>query len=121
MANYMLQGTKGSYESARSPAEPDRIWLADLAHDKNTWLDLADLEADYLPEIWRKPSQAALQAGHGGGDYFEILDFINSITGETACPIGIHQAMDMTLPGLISQESIVAGGTWLDVPDSRDW
>ncbi|HJN53022.1 MAG: Gfo/Idh/MocA family oxidoreductase [Pseudomonadales bacterium] len=30
MANYVLQGTKGSYESARSPAEPDRIWLADL-------------------------------------------------------------------------------------------
>lgn len=121
MANYVLQGTKGSYESARSPAEPDRIWLADLARDKNTWIDLADLEADYLPEIWRNPSQEALQSGHGGGDYFEILEFINSIAGEMACPIGIHEAMDMTLPGLISQESIAAGGAWLDVPDSRAW
>jgi len=29
--------------------------------------------------------------------------------------------MDMTLPGLISQDSIRAGGVWLDVPDSRAW
>ena len=27
----------------------------------------------------------------------------------------------MTLPGLVSQESIRAGGAWLDVPDSRSW
>ena len=121
MTNYMLQGTKGSYESARSPQEPHRIWLADLGHEKNTWGNLADLEADHLPEIWHNPSRAALEAGHGGGDYFEILDFINSITGEIACPIGIHQAMDMTLPGLISQQSIAEGGRWLAVPDSRDW
>ena len=95
--------------------------LADLGHDTNSWTDLASLEADYLPEIWRNPSEAALKAGHGGGDYFEILDFINSITDAITCPIGIHEAMDMTLPGLISQESIVQGGAWLDVPDSRDW
>ena len=29
--------------------------------------------------------------------------------------------MDMTLPGLLSQQSIEEGGSWLDVPDSRDW
>lgn len=121
MTNYVLQGTKGAYESARSPQEPHRIWLADLGHEKDIWTNLTDLEADYLPEIWRKPSDAALKAGHGGGDYFEILDFINSITNDVPCPIGIHEAMDMTLPGLISQESIVQGSAWLDVPNSRDW
>ncbi|MEM7344927.1 MAG: Gfo/Idh/MocA family oxidoreductase [Chloroflexota bacterium] len=121
MTNYVLQGTKGAYESARSPQEPHRIWLAELGHEKNTWVNLDELEADYLPRIWRNPSEAARKAGHGGGDYFEILDFISSITGEITCPIGIHEAMDMTLPGLISQESILQGGAWLDVPDSRDW
>jgi hypothetical protein len=29
--------------------------------------------------------------------------------------------MDMTLPGLISQASIAAGGVWMEVPDSREW
>ena len=121
MTNYMLQGTKGAYESARTPQDPHRIWLADLGHEKNSWTNMAELEADYLPEMWRDPPQAALETEHGGGDYFEILDFLNCITGEIACPIGIHQAMDMTLPGLVSQESIAASGAWLDVPDSRTW
>jgi predicted dehydrogenase len=121
MANYALQGTKGCYESARSPGERHRIWLADLGVDKNTWIDLADLEDEYLPQMWRDPPPAALRAGHGGGDYFEVLDFLQAIVEGKPCPIGIHQAMDMTLPGLVSQASIAAGGSWMDVPDSRDW
>jgi len=63
----------------------------------------------------------AEKAGHGGGDYFEILDFVYAALGRRPCPIGIHEAMDMTLPSLVSQQSIVEGGRWLDVPDSRSW
>ena len=121
MTNYGLQGTKGCYESARSRQERGKIWLADVCEDKNTWMDLADLEDEYLPEMWRHPPDAALRAGHGGGDYFEVLDFVRSIVDAVPCPIGIHEAMDMTLPGLVSQASIAAGGVWMEVPDSRTW
>ena len=121
MTNYALQGTKGCYESARSPLEPHKVWLRDHAPDMHTWAELSTLENDYLPEMWRNPPEAAIRAGHGGGDYFEVLDFVNSIVDGTPCPIGIHEAMDMTLPGLISQDSVRQGGTWLDVPDSREW
>ena len=31
------------------------------------------------------------------------------------------EPVDMTLPGLISQWSIVEGGSWIEVPDSRTW
>ena len=119
MANYALQGTKGCYESARSERESGKVWFADLSSDKNTWSDLAALESEYLPEMWRNPPPEALRAGHGGGDFFEVLDFIRSIVDGMPCPIGIHEAMDMTLPGLISQASIAAGGIWMPVPDSR--
>jgi predicted dehydrogenase len=123
MTNYQLQGTAGCYESARTRqfGERDKVWLANLAPDAHTWLDLASLEADYLPAMWRNPPPEALAAGHGGGDYFEIMDFVASIVDAAACPIGIHEALDMTLPGLVSQASIRAGGAWLDVPDSRGW
>ncbi len=121
MSNYALQGTKGCYESARSTLEPNKIWLEDLAPDMHTWMKLETLEEAYLPEMWRNPPEAALRAGHGGGDYFEVLDFVNSIVEGTPCPVGIHKAMDMTLPGLVSQDSVRAGGAWLDVPDSRTW
>ena len=121
MTNYMLQGTQGCYESARSPQEQHRIWLSELCPDKNEWMDLSKLESTYLPKMWCNPPEAALRAGHGGGDYFEVLDFVQSVIEGTPCPIGIHEAMDMTLPGLISQSSVTAGGAWLDVPDSRVW
>ena len=71
--------------------------------------------------MWRNPPEEALRAGHGGGDYFEVLDFVKSIVDGEPCAIGIHEAMDLTLPGLISQASIVEGGAWMEVPDSRAW
>ena len=121
MANYQIQGTDGCYESARAPGQVDRIWLRSRCADANEWLDLASLEEEFLPEFWKKGQQDAKDAGHGGGDFFEIFDFVAAIQGTRPTPIGIHEAMDMTLPGLVSQRSIVEGGTWLDVPDSRTW
>jgi len=82
---------------------------------------LADLGDEYLPDAWRHTPDADKKAGHGGGDYFVIRDFVDAVTGERPTPIDIHAAMDMTLPGLTSQQSIREGGRWIDVPDSRDW
>lgn len=121
MTNYTLQGTRGCYESARARGEHGRIWLAEVCEDANKWINLDELEEEYLPEIWRNPTEATLKSGHGGGDSLEVQDFLNSIINGTPCPIGIHEAMDMTLPGLVSQESIRDGGSWKVVPDSRDW
>ncbi|MCG3150149.1 MAG: Alpha-N-acetylgalactosaminidase [Verrucomicrobiae bacterium] len=120
MTNYQLQGTNGCYESARAAGERNRVWLRAKSPSAHQWLDLAELEKDYLPELWTRHADAAEKAGHGGGDLLELLDFVAAIDGERSCPIGIHEALDMTLPGLISQESIVHGGVWLPVPDSRD-
>jgi predicted dehydrogenase len=121
MTNYQLQGSDGAYESARAPGEQNRIWLRSRDPDVGGWEDLEELAESYLPENWRHASELARSAGHGGGDFFEIIDFADAITGKRACPIGIHEAMDMTLPGLISQASIAADGAWLPVPDSRQW
>ena len=121
MSNYSLQGTKGSYESARSRGERPKIWLEDVCEDANAWIDLSDLEEEHMPEMWRDPTEEAKRAGHGGGDYFEVLDFVNTIVNGTPCPIGIHEAMDMTLPCLVSQQSVLEDGAWMTVPDSRDW
>jgi predicted dehydrogenase len=132
MTNYALQGSGGAYESSRTFDDADRglekksdeinrVWLKGLSEDSNKWDNLADYEQMYLPERWKNISDAAKKAGHGGGDYFQIGDFVDSIMGRCKCPIGIHEAMDMTLPGLVSQESIAKGGQWLNVPDSREW
>ena len=121
MTNYQLQGTDGCYESARAPGEPDRIWLRSERAEPDQWQCLEELEEKYLPEQWRKAGEAARSAGHDGGDYFEVLEFVDAALGKRAPNIGIHEAMDMTVPGLVSQQSISNGGPWLPVPDSREW
>jgi predicted dehydrogenase len=121
MTNYQLQGTDGAYESARAWGEKDRVWLRDINKDAHNWMDLSELYEEYLPEFWKENMERGEAAGHGGGDFFEILDFVDAIEGKRQNPIGIHEAMDMTLPGLVSQLSIAEDGRWMDVPDSRKW
>ena len=121
MDNYALQGTKGAYESARREGEGHWVWSADYCDDPNTWMPLEAFEDEFLPEVWRDPPREAREAGHGGGDYFVVMDFVDAVKGVKPPVTGIHEAMDMTLPGLVSQESIRRGGEWLDVPDSRNW
>mgnify|MGYP001088375247 FL=1 len=120
MTYYALQGTKGAYESARGFGDRPKIYLMDR-HQEVEWHDLQEFAEEFLPEEWLHQSEVAKRAGHGGGDYMEVLDFVKAIVEGTEPPIGIHEAMDMTLPGLVSQQSIAQGSVWLDVPDSREW
>ncbi|HEY8666835.1 MAG TPA: Gfo/Idh/MocA family oxidoreductase [Tepidisphaeraceae bacterium] len=125
--NYQVQGVDGVYESSRgAPDDAHRIWFRQLSseirwHDLNELMTIDSLAGQYMPELWRNPPPEALRAGHGGGDFFEVYDFVRAIRGQAPCPIGIHEAMDMTLPGLVSQQSVLQDGQWLAVPDSREW
>ncbi|MFQ6040657.1 MAG: Gfo/Idh/MocA family protein [Candidatus Poribacteria bacterium] len=119
MTYYSLQGTKGCYEAPRGFGDSPKIWLADYSDNPNEWRSLWDFEQEFMPEIWRNPPQEALRAGHGGGDYFEVRDFIDAIVNDTKPPIDVYEALDMTAPGLVSEESINNGGIPLPVPDFR--
>ncbi|MCC6728910.1 MAG: Gfo/Idh/MocA family oxidoreductase [Chthonomonadales bacterium] len=122
MNNHQLQGTDGAFESARAPGEPNRIWLRSMEPRAERWTPLEALEERFLPARWREAAEVAASAGHGGGDYFEVLDFVDAVLGRRPPAVDVHAAMDMTLPGLVSQQSVqFAEPRWLAVPDSRDW
>ena len=118
---YQLQGTDGCFESARATNEHDRIWLRDQSADDKQWIDLEELSADNLPPLWRQYEKHTAQIGHEGTDLLVLADIVNALAARPNEAIDIHAAMDMTLPGLISQQSIAREGQWLDVPDSRTW
>ncbi|MBN1553666.1 MAG: Gfo/Idh/MocA family oxidoreductase [Phycisphaerae bacterium] len=126
MTNYQLQGTDGAYESSRGgPVDHGKFWLRSL-NEKMEWVDenslwkMKGVSQKYLPAEWVRPSKEATSAGHGGGDYFQMLDFVHAIEGHP-CPLDVHRSLDITLPGLLSQKSIIQKGRWLEVPDSREW
>jgi len=115
---YSLQGTKGCYEAARGLGDQPKIWLVEHS-DQIAWQSLSDFEEQYMPEIWRNPSMEALQAGHGGGDYLEVREFVDSIINDTKSPIDIYESLDMTVPGLVSEVSINRESIPVEVPDFR--
>ena len=120
MTYYSLQGTEGCYEAARGLGDEPKIWLKSR-HNELEWTPLSQLEDEFLPQEWKSASKEAQESGHGGSDYMVIQDFVRTIVEDGTPSIGIHEAMDMTLPGLISQQSIEQASIWLPVPDSRMW
>jgi predicted dehydrogenase len=115
---FTLQGTKGCYESGRGPGQPSRIWLADRCAGPEEWRAPAEFEEEFLPEPWRAPAETARRTGHEGADYQVARAFVESVqTGVSA--IDVYRALDMTLPGLVSQESIRRECALLSVPDFR--
>lgn len=119
-AYYALQGTQGVYEAGRAQSGLGQVWIGEsLPGDHREWRPLTEFE-EFLPEEWRNPPEAALKAGHGGGDYFVARDWIAAIESGALPPIDIYTALEWTAAGLCSQTSIANGGVPIKVPDFRD-
>ncbi len=123
MNNYLLQGTDGVFESSIGVGESDKIWLRKVTNGIN-WISLdnlinvKELADKYLPNEWR--DVILTNDEYINQKMFCIRDFLSAVKGDCMPKIGIHEAMDMTLPGLISQQAITQNN-WLNVPDSRKW
>ena len=116
---YSLQGTKGCYEAERGFGDSPKIWLEDYCEELDQWMPLSDFEDEFLPDAWKNPPAEVTEAGHWGGDYFEIKAFVDAVVNDTEPPIDVYRALDMTVPGLVSEESANKGGIPLPVPDFR--
>ena len=105
------------------------IWISDewkeyeVLDDQNpdscmTWQALSDYN-EYLPERYRVATAEQAAAGHGGGDFFLVEDFINAIrTGESPI-VDVYTACEWTAVGLLSELSVVNNGKTMDVPKFR--
>ena len=115
---FSLQGTKGCYESSRGFGGQPKIWLSDF-DSGGQWRPLSEFEADFLPERWKNPPDEAHNVGDLG-EYFKVRDFVDSILTDTPPPLDVYTAMDFTVPGLVSEQSIANGGAPVEVPDFRE-
>ena len=93
--------------------------LAPVSAERRTWGTLDDYY-DLLPPVWRNPSEEARRAGHGGGDYHEIRDFVEAARSGSRPPIDIYTSLEWTAAGLCSRISIENGGVPIKLPNFRD-
>lgn len=120
MTGYQLQGTRGAFESAREVDGKNLVWFDALDEnvDQARWRDLADF-SEYMPERYRTATDEQKHAGHNGGDFFLVEDFIRAIRTETRPDIDVYQACEWTAVGLLSELSVMNGGRIIDMPDFR--
>jgi predicted dehydrogenase len=112
---YSIQGTEGAYESGKLFGDKPRIYIEGKSKAQ-TWDEVEQYADAYLPRRYSAPPD---EAGHGGSDAWPLLDFVQSIEDGTAPKFDIYKALDMTLPGIVSEQSIFQNGDWVAVPDPR--
>lgn len=127
MTHYVLQGSRGAYISARHHREDPIVWLEgispgasppdDAAGGEAQWESLWKYSDEYEHTLWRDWSSAAAQMGHGGGDFFVILGFVDSIQAGTHPPIEVYDAVTWSAIVPLSAQSVARGNTPVVVPD----
>lgn len=110
---YSLQGTGGAYESGRGFGDKPRLYLEGVS-TRDSWKTLEEAAGDLMPARYANPPKGT---GHWGSDAWPLLDLLEAIENETKAPLDVYAALNMTLPGIISEQSISAGGAWVAVPD----
>jgi len=120
MSYYTLQGTKGCYEAPRGLGDQHKIYLTtgEEGTEKAAWQPLSDFY-DYLPERYKHATEEQKKAGHWGGDFFIVQDFVEAIRQGTKPPIDVYDACEWTAVGLLSELSIMNGGRVMEMPDFR--
>jgi predicted dehydrogenase len=121
MTHYVLQGVHGGYVSARHEHEDPLIWIDGRSPGKSpgdaAWEPLWNYSAQYEHPRWQQWRAQAEKAGHGGGDFFVLEDFINAIQRGTRPPIDVYDAVTWSSIMPLSDQSVARGNVPVEIPD----
>ncbi|NMP37301.1 MAG: Gfo/Idh/MocA family oxidoreductase [Clostridiales bacterium] len=118
MHYYSLQGTNGVFEAPRGLGDDYKVFVGKDNFDAQ-WQPLADYYDKYLPERYKNATQEEKSAGHQGGDFFIVRDFIDAVCGNAKPFVDVYDACEWTAVGLLSEVSLANGGAGIDMPDFR--
>ncbi len=120
MTYYSIQGTKGCYEAARGLGDVAKVAVSTDENPKgfDTWVPLSDFN-HLLPERYKEKSEIAEKAGHGGGDYYIVADFVQACKTGIQPELNVYKAAEWTSVALLSSLSVTNGGRAMEIPDFR--
>jgi predicted dehydrogenase len=107
---YLIQGTEGIFDVRKG------IYLEGKSK-KEVWDPISDYYADYDHPIWKKDGKQAEKTGHGGGDYFVVREFIESLIEDREPWIDVYDAAAWSAIVELSQQSISQNNASVEFPD----
>lgn len=113
---YSLQGTKGCFQAAQGPTDFHKIHIKGLRR-QNEWRNIDDFSG-LLDNKWKKLAVPQYDdiSGYDSGTPLMLEAFANSILQGTKPPISAADAMNWTVSGLLSEQSITQGSVAINVP-----
>jgi len=108
---FRTQGANGLWE-----VDGSRIYVEGKSEphkwdEAQPWLD------EYDHPLWKKYGEYALNAGHGGMDFFVLNSFIESAKQNIAPPLDVYDAAAWSAVTPLSELSIANNGEPQDFPD----
>ena len=73
----------------------------------------------YAPNIPDKDEELIKKAGHGGGDFFVIRKFFESIRNQTPPEMDVYFATKLASVAIMAHKSLLERGVPYDIPDLR--
>jgi hypothetical protein len=73
----------------------------------------------YLPERYKNATDQQKSAGHWGGDFFIVQDFVDAINQGIKPAIDVYEACEWTAVAMLAELSVTNGGRAMDMPRFR--
>lgn len=122
MVQYELQGTKAAFSSPLDPKQESMIWIegrSPIATDGSpeAWEPIFKYAEEFEHPLWRDHGREAVRAGHRGGDYFVLREFLSAIEEGRRPLCDVYDAVTWSSIIPLSAASIASGNNAVDVPD----
>lgn len=117
--DFTVRGTKGLYMQDTNTVflDGDAEFFDSIKYYEKALNNAISFESEYLPEIWKNVTPETLSAGHGGMDWFAYKSFTDAIINDEDMPIDVYDAATWQAIAVLSEISIMQGGTPQAMPD----
>lgn len=111
---FTVRGTKGLANQ-----EADMIAIEGECNTHEFWENCknTDKYSDYLADAWKNITPEQIDAGHGGMDYIEFMEFFKALRSGAEMPIDVYDAASWMCITALSEASIATGGHPQMIPD----
>lgn len=125
--HFSLQGSNGAYLSPRTDHDDPLVWIG--GHSPGASGDTAgravaeweplSAYAEFDDPLWRDRHHDVPATGHGGADYFTLVEFLAAVREGRAPAIDVYDAATWSSVFPLSCESLAQGGQGVPIPDFR--